>query len=57
MKTVIEAILKNENLKEDVKILLVKYGYFKEARDLRDYKNLTIIDLNLKKNIRDDKKV
>lgn len=47
MKEVLEAILNNENLKEEVKVLLVKHGYYKEARDLKDYKSLTVIDLNI----------
>lgn len=45
MENILKVILENENLKEELKVLLVKHGYYKEARYLRDFKSLNIIDI------------
>lgn len=39
MSTILNAIFQNESLKEDVKILLVKHGHYKEARELMESQN------------------
>ena len=51
MKEVIEVILNNHNLREEVKVLLVKHGYYREARDLRDYEKVVDLEPHEKKAI------
>lgn len=49
MEKVLKVICENENLKEEIKVLLVKYGYYKEARELRGFKSFNVIDLGVSK--------
>lgn len=44
MEELIQIILNDNDIKEQIKVLLVKHGYYKQARDLSEQSSI-IIDL------------